>query len=117
MGEKFTRQRTTKVAADGFHEKSKRDDFGQSNALWLHHSNLRSDETWLPEWSGNPGRVQRWRSSVASGVFGKPTVAIRLPLSLNLNAAGCRSLSGERNQCVRANRRIGRPGTRALSFC
>src|ERR1039458_2861151 len=40
-----------------------------STALWSRHSTLRSDETWLPEWSGNPGRVQRWRSSVASGVW------------------------------------------------
>jgi len=36
-----------------------------STPLWLHHSILRSDETWLPEWSGNLGGVQWWRSSVA----------------------------------------------------
>jgi hypothetical protein len=36
-----------------------------STLLWSHHSILRSDETWLPEWSGNLGGVQRWRSSVA----------------------------------------------------
>jgi hypothetical protein len=39
--------------------------------LWLHHSILWSDETWLPEWSGNLGGVQRWRSSVAWGVLGQ----------------------------------------------
>jgi sugar lactone lactonase YvrE len=43
-----------------------------STPLWSHHSILRSDETWLPEWSGNLGGVQRWRSSVASGVLGPP---------------------------------------------
>jgi hypothetical protein len=43
-----------------------------STLLWSHHSILWSDETWLPEWSGNLGGVQRWRSSVASGVLGKP---------------------------------------------
>jgi hypothetical protein len=26
---------------------------------------INRDETWLPEWSGNLGGVQRWRSSVA----------------------------------------------------
>jgi hypothetical protein len=31
----------------------------------------RSDETWLPEWSGNRGGVQRWRSSVAWDVLGQ----------------------------------------------
>jgi hypothetical protein len=41
-------------------------------ALWSHHSILRSDETWLPEWSGNLGGVQRWRSSVARASWGKP---------------------------------------------
>jgi len=40
-----------------------------STLLWSHHSILRSDETWLPEWSGNLGGVQRWRSSVAWGVL------------------------------------------------
>jgi len=30
-----------------------------STLLWSHHSILRSDETWLPEWSGNLGGVQR----------------------------------------------------------
>jgi len=39
-----------------------------STPLWSHHSILRSDETWLPEWSGNLGGVQRWRSSVARAV-------------------------------------------------
>jgi hypothetical protein len=29
-----------------------------STPLWSHHSILRSDETWLPEWSGNLGEVQ-----------------------------------------------------------
>jgi hypothetical protein len=43
-----------------------------STPLWSHHSIPRSDETWLPEWSGNLGGVQRWRSSVAWGVWGKP---------------------------------------------
>ena len=28
-------------------------------ALWSHHSILRSDETWLPEWSGNLGGVKQ----------------------------------------------------------
>ena len=40
-----------------------------STPLWSHHIILRSDETWLPEWSGNLGGVQRWRSSVTSGVW------------------------------------------------
>jgi hypothetical protein len=34
--------------------------------------NPRSDETLLPEWSGNLGGVQRWRSSVAWVFWGKP---------------------------------------------
>jgi len=33
-------------------------------------SGVRSDETWLSEWSGNLGGVQRWRRLVAWGVFG-----------------------------------------------
>src|ERR1019366_4151367 len=45
-----------------------------STALWSHQSILRSDETWLPEWSGNLGGVQRWRSSVASGVLGQASL-------------------------------------------
>jgi hypothetical protein len=28
--------------------------------LWSQHSILRRGETWLPEWSGNLGGVQRW---------------------------------------------------------
>jgi hypothetical protein len=35
------------------------------------NSILRGDETWLPEWSGNLGGVQRWRRSVAWGVLGQ----------------------------------------------
>jgi hypothetical protein len=34
-----------------------------STPLWSHHMVRRSDETWLPEGSGNLGGVQRWRSS------------------------------------------------------
>jgi hypothetical protein len=44
----------------------------QQVGQWSHHSILRSDETWLPEWSGNLGGVQRWRSSVGLGVLGQP---------------------------------------------
>src|ERR1017187_2588577 len=29
-----------------------------STPLWSHHSILRSDETWLPEWSGKLGGVE-----------------------------------------------------------
>src|SRR5208282_4486609 len=43
-----------------------------STPLWPHHSIPGSDETWLPEGSGNLGGVQRWRSSVAWGVLGQP---------------------------------------------
>src|SRR5208283_4048390 len=43
--------------------------------LWSHHSILRADETWLPEWSGNLGGVQRWRSSVAWGVVGQASLS------------------------------------------
>jgi len=46
-----------------------------STALWSHHSTMRSDETWLPEWSGNLGGVQRWRSSVAWGVLGQASLS------------------------------------------
>jgi hypothetical protein len=45
-----------------------------STALWSHHSIPRSDEIWLPEWSGNLGGVQRWRSSVAGGVLGQASL-------------------------------------------
>jgi hypothetical protein len=45
-----------------------------STPLWSHQSILRSDETWLPEWSGNLGGVQRWRSSVAWGVLGQASL-------------------------------------------
>jgi hypothetical protein len=35
---------------------------------WSHHSILRSDETWLPEWSGNLGGVHgnapKWFAAV-----------------------------------------------------
>jgi hypothetical protein len=30
-----------------------------ATVLWSRHPILRSDETWLPEWSGNLGRVKR----------------------------------------------------------
>ena len=43
--------------------------------LWSHQSIPGSDETWLPEWSGNLGVVQRWRSSVASGVLGQASLS------------------------------------------
>jgi hypothetical protein len=46
-----------------------------STAPWSHHSILRSDETWLPEWSGNLGGVQRWRSSIAWGVLGQASLS------------------------------------------
>ena len=36
---------------------------------------INRDETWLPEWSGNLGGVQRWRSSVASGVLGQASLS------------------------------------------
>jgi hypothetical protein len=45
-----------------------------STALWSHHLIRRSDETWLPEWSGKLGVVQRWRSSVAWGVLGQASL-------------------------------------------
>ena len=45
-----------------------------STPLWSHHSILRSDETWLPERSGNLGGVQRWRSSVAWDVLGQASL-------------------------------------------
>jgi hypothetical protein len=48
-----------------------------STPLWSHHSILRSYETWLPEWSGNLGGVQRWRSSVARGILGQSAFGTR----------------------------------------
>jgi hypothetical protein len=48
---------------------------GQFNALWLCYSILRSDEIWLPEWSGTLGGVQQWRSSVAWGDFGQASLS------------------------------------------
>jgi hypothetical protein len=52
-----------------------------STPLWSHQSILRSDETWLPEWSGNLGGVQRWRSSVAWGVLGWRTLFRRVEIA------------------------------------
>jgi hypothetical protein len=43
--------------------------------LWSHHSILRRDETWLPEWSGKLGGVPRWRSSVTRGVLGQASLS------------------------------------------
>src|ERR1035441_2060818 len=49
-----------------------------STPLWSHHSIPRSDETWLPEWSGNLGEVQR--CAVRSrGLFGNPQFCICAP--------------------------------------
>jgi hypothetical protein len=46
-----------------------------ATALWSDQSILRSDETWLPEWSGNLGGVQRWHSSVAWGDLGQASLS------------------------------------------
>jgi len=83
-----------------------------------HHSILR-ELTKLGCRNGAATRAECNGGAVrARGVFwGNPLWPIRLPLPLNLNAAGCRSLPGERIQCVRANRKIDQPGTQALSFC
>jgi hypothetical protein len=43
-----------------------------STPLWSHHSILRSDETWLPEWSGNLGGVQRCAVRSRGVSWGKP---------------------------------------------
>jgi hypothetical protein len=45
-----------------------------STPLWSHHTILLSDETWLPEWGGKLGGVQRWRSSVA-GCLGQASLS------------------------------------------
>jgi hypothetical protein len=47
---------------------------GESTPLWSHHPVPGSDETWLPEWSGNLGGEQRWRSPVARGVLGQTSL-------------------------------------------
>ena len=41
-------------------------------ALWSHHSILRSDETWLPEWSGKLGGVERCAVRSRGVSWGKP---------------------------------------------
>ena len=48
-----------------------------STAPWSNHLIQRSDETWLPEWSGNLGGVKRWRSSVARGVLGQAEIILK----------------------------------------
>jgi len=40
--------------------------------LWSPHSILRSDETWLSEWSGNLGGVQRCAIRSRGVFWGKP---------------------------------------------
>ena len=41
-------------------------------ALWSRHSILRSDETWLPEWSGKLGGVKRCAVRSRGVSWGKP---------------------------------------------
>ena len=43
-----------------------------STPLWSHHSILRRDETWLPEWSGKLVGVERCAVRSRGGSWGKP---------------------------------------------
>ena len=43
-----------------------------STPLWSHHSVPRSDETWLPEWSGKLGGVERCAVRSRGVSWGKP---------------------------------------------
>src|ERR1035437_5759840 len=43
-----------------------------STPLWSHHSIPRRDETWLPEWSGNLGGVERCAVRSRGVSWGKP---------------------------------------------
>jgi hypothetical protein len=53
-----------------------------STPFWSHHLISRSDETWLPEWSGKLGGVER--CAVRSrGVFGNPQFCIFAPVKAN----------------------------------
>src|ERR1035437_1991482 len=45
-----------------------------STPFWSHHLIRRSDETWLPEWSGNLGGVERCAGVSAAGVHDAHTV-------------------------------------------
>ena len=53
---------------------------------------FQRDETWLPEWSGKLGGVQRWRSSVARVSWGKPV--FRLTASSQLAESLARGPGG-----------------------
>jgi hypothetical protein len=43
-----------------------------STSLWSHHIIPKSDETWLPEWSGKLGGVQRCAVRSRGVSWGKP---------------------------------------------
>src|ERR1035441_3976274 len=43
-----------------------------STPFWSHHSIPRSDETWLPEWSGKLGGVERCAVRSRGVSWGKP---------------------------------------------
>jgi hypothetical protein len=43
-----------------------------ATALWSCHPVLRSDETWLPEWSGKLDGVKRWAVRSRGLSWGKP---------------------------------------------
>jgi hypothetical protein len=86
-----------------------------STPLWSHHSIPRSDETWLPEWSGKLGGEQRWRSPVAWGSWGKPVFRLT-GLSVGRKSGlggGCISL---RRNDTQAERRPGCRGMEAAKF-
>jgi len=55
--------------------------------LWSHHSILRSDETWLPEWSGKLGGVKRCAVRSRGVSSGKPVFRITASSQLAENLA------------------------------
>ena len=70
-------------------------------ALWSHYSILRSDETWLPEWSGKLGGVKRCAVRSRRASWGKPVC--RFAESSNLGGrqsdlgVGCKFNATERD--------------------
>jgi hypothetical protein len=71
-----------------------------STLLWSHHTILRSDETWLSEWSGKLGGVQRCAVRSRGVSWGKPVFRlterkIEFPGSL---AWGPGAISARRNE-------------------
>jgi hypothetical protein len=85
-------------------------------ALWSHHSILRSDETWLPEWSGKLGVVQRCAVRSRGVSWGKPVFLLTASSQLAESLARGRVQIQRDGMSTQAERRPDCRGMEAAGF-